>query len=224
MKYIGSIVCALAICSFGKVAEARLNENELNMDPKTQRLSSDTIADNKLILEYLQTYGYLPGRYAAMDVLEDIADDGSLQNMVIRDICAPVGAQYICSQCGGTGKALFTTAFVQNNGTPFITFSGAVFVQSVCSFYYGGSNTVPISSVTVILSSGVGTPTGTITITTPGGATVATIAYSGLTSTPTVFSTTAITNLPAGASVLNCNITVSGSPVNKVNIYSLTVQ
>jgi hypothetical protein len=126
---------------------------------------------------------------------------------------------------GSQGKALFTSAFVQNNGSAFITFSGNNSAQAVCQFYYPGSNIEAISKVTVVLGRNGGTPTGTVVIVDQATSNIiATIAFSGLTVTSQIFTTTTIANLPTAPSVLLFNITIGTPNANKVNVYSLTIQ
>jgi hypothetical protein len=122
-------------------------------------------------------------------------------------------------------KSLFTSAFVQNNGSAFITFSGTGTPALVCSFYYPGSIIAAIFKVTAVLAINGGTPTGSYEIRTQAGATICSSTYTGtITLTPQAFSTTTISNLPSGPSVLEFLIIVNTPNSSKVNIYSLTIQ
>ena len=124
-------------------------------------------------------------------------------------------------------KALFTTAFVQNNGNAFIPFTAASSTsQLICSFSYVGGSVEPISKLLVVIAAGGGTPVGTISLTNlSGGTTVASIAVSSLSTTPTIFTSSTITNVPSAASVLELRIIFpTGGGADKVNFSSLVVQ
>lgn len=130
----------------------------------------------------------------------------------------PVGA--IPAAC----KALFSTAFIQNNGNDSVQFSGSSSLSDivVCRFFYQGSTIVPLSMLSVVASSGSSSPTGTIKIKN-GALEVCSISYSGITSTPTIYSTTSFSNVPTSPSVLTLVVNMIGS-TNKLNIHSFMLQ
>lgn len=126
-------------------------------------------------------------------------------------------------------KVLFSSAFVQNNGSAFISFAKVTTAQLICAFYYPGSNSETISKVTAVLGRNAGvTVEGNISIRVLGGATIASASFNSLTSNagPSVFTTTTIANQPTGPSVLEYVITFDNTSSNnaKVDIYSLTIQ
>jgi hypothetical protein len=120
-------------------------------------------------------------------------------------------------------KALFTTALVQNNGKPYITFSGGNTPSIVCLFYYPGVDAEIISKVTLILSAEGGNPIGAATVLNSASQVVASLNYDLTTLTPTIITTTTISNLPSTPDVFSLYVQHTGS-VNKLNIYSVTVQ
>lgn len=120
---------------------------------------------------------------------------------------------------------IFSTAFTQSttSGVDYIQFPGSSGVDTnVCRFYYPGSLITPITTFMCIMGNGASTPTGTISIRN-GLLTVASITFDGIVSTPTVYTTSAINNLPLTPSILNVVITIGGSNTRRINLYSLTV-
>ena len=126
---------------------------------------------------------------------------------------------------GSQSRSLFNSAFVQNNGNPFITFSGTGSAQVVCYFYYAGLTATPITNIITILSADGGNPNGNARIRdfTNGGAIISTIPYNLSSGTPVRLSSSSISNLPVGPTVLQLDVTHSGNN-NKLNVYSLTLQ
>lgn len=121
-------------------------------------------------------------------------------------------------------KTLFTAAFIQNNGTPNVTFAGTSASQIVCSFYYPGSAIEPIAKVIFILGSSGGNPNGTAEIRNiNNGTLIATVTFSGLALLPSIWSSTTITNLPTSPSILEYRVVFTGNN-NKLDVHSLTIQ
>ena len=125
---------------------------------------------------------------------------------------------------GSGAKTLFTSAFIQNNGSAFVTFAGTGTAQLVCSFFYPGSNIEQIHAVVLVIAASGGTPNGTATIQTQGGGVIASVPYNTSSTTAFVISSASITiaNVPTGPSVLEYRVNHSGNS-NKLNVYSLTL-
>ena len=131
------------------------------------------------------------------------------------------------SSAGSGGVPIFTSAFVQNNGRPYITFAGTN-NQLICSFYYGGSNSKPINAIVYTVSKGgASNPTGSIGIYTQAGATIAQITIPTIGTSGDIassISTTTITNLPTSAGIIEArvNLTTAGTQF-AINVSSLTI-
>lgn len=158
----------------------------------------------------------------------DGATSVSILPLTIYEVVSYSSLWYVISDTAisrSAAKTLFTMSFVQSGGNPFFIYSGNASTQTICSFYFPGSSTESISIFSCVLAMNAGTPTGTVTLTDPTRATTyATITYTGVTSTQTVFTTTSISNLPSSASVIQFNITIASPTGNKLSVYSITVQ
>lgn len=121
-------------------------------------------------------------------------------------------------------KAMFTAAFIQNNGTPNVSYSGNLASQIVCSFYYPGSLNEAIYRLTFVLGTSGGSPIGTAQIRNiNNGTLIGSVTFTGLTLLPSIWTTTTITNLPTAPSILEYRVQFPGNN-NKLDVYSLTIQ
>lgn len=131
------------------------------------------------------------------------------------------------SSSGGSsnGRVVFSTSFIQSteSSNEYMQLSGAGGVDDViCRFIYQGSSVTSISNVSCILASGSSSPTGTIYLKN-GTTTIASMSFAGITSTPTIYSMSSISNLPSSPSILSFVINITGSSSQKVNVYSLHI-
>jgi hypothetical protein len=130
------------------------------------------------------------------------------------------------SSLSRAGRSIFTSAFVQNNGSPFITFD-KVGPSIVCVFPYSGSSVERITKFSVVLSKTGTTATGFVTLSNAplGIGNIASITYSTSSNNPAIFTTNVINlaNLPTGDSVIYLNISSTNGNHNKTNIYSLAI-
>jgi hypothetical protein len=129
-----------------------------------------------------------------------------------------------------SSRSLFNSAFVQNNGNPFITFAvnGNAF-QRVCAFPYDGTGGEQIVRLTCVMAKSNGkTVLGNISI----GNSTRTVVYASLdfdlssTTGVIALSTSNITNLPDAMTPIFFFIQLrSGSSSSaSINLYSVTVQ
>lgn len=126
---------------------------------------------------------------------------------------------------GSIGRAIFSTSFIQSteSSTEYIQLAGNSSTDDViCRFIYPGSSIAPISNFACILSSGSSSPTGNVFIKN-GSTTIATISFAGITSTPTIYSTSSISNVPSSTSILSFVINITGSSSQRVNVFSITI-
>lgn len=125
---------------------------------------------------------------------------------------------------GSGGTPLFTTAFVQNNGTASIPFTG-LGNQLICSIFYSGSNLKAINAIVFTVSrTGGNNPTGTIGLYTQAGATIGVITIPAITLTVSSISTFTITNLPTTTSILEARVQLTtGGASYGIALSSLTI-
>lgn len=122
-------------------------------------------------------------------------------------------------------KAVFTTSFFQNTTSKFITFTGSSSAQLVCDLYYPGSLVQPINRFIAIIASNANNPSGTLTLTNfTGGTVIATISYTSVSNSQTIYSTSTISNLPTIPSILEFKINVNTPSSNGVRVYSIYIQ
>lgn len=129
------------------------------------------------------------------------------------------------SSTSASGRPVFSMCFLQSteSGNEYVQFAGNSGVDDVvCRFVYQGSAVTPITNFSCILSSGSSAPTGTINIKN-GSTVISSISFSGITSSPTIFSSSSIANLPSSQSILSLVINITGSSSNRVNVYNLSL-
>lgn len=124
----------------------------------------------------------------------------------------------------GPSKSLFTTAYIQNNGTQYIRYAGSGTPRTVCSFFYSGSTSIPITRFTIVVAAENANPNGNARLVnfTFGSSVIATIPYNLSSSSPVHLSTTSISNLPDEPGVLQITVEHSGGG-NRLALYSLTI-
>lgn len=108
--------------------------------------------------------------------------------------------------------ALFSTAFTTITDD-FYDLNAVVVGRELARFPYAGSAASPLTKFTLILALGAGVPVGTIKLVDNATSNViATITYTGIAGVgvPTLYSTSSISNLPAGASIINIVLDQAG--------------
>lgn len=118
---------------------------------------------------------------------------------------------------------IFSSCFVQNNGSDFISFAGSSSDGQVCRFMYPAGRTATKFSCVIASNSGASFTT-ILKLVDGDNNVISTIRNDSLGTTPAIVYSNSFTGIPQTDTIVKLLINVSGSSSNKVNIYSVRIE